>query len=239
MQAYYHSAETFGTVDGRGIRYVLFLTGCALACKFCHNRDTWPCTGETITDDQVLAHYNRYRNYYEAANGGITVSGGEPLLQADFVARLFHRCRLEGIHTTLDTAGYAQQESLAKVLDFTDAVLFGLKAIDDTVHQQLTGASNRTILDNLRWLAGKTAVTVRYIIIPGVNDSKAELTELALFLQTLTVTPPVELLPYHSAGRYKWQQMGHAYPLEGIREAGVEDMNQARLALQQKGIVVL
>lgn len=239
MQAYYHSAETFGTVDGRGIRYVLFLTGCALACKFCHNRDTWPCTGETITDDQVLAHYNRYRNYYEAANGGITVSGGEPLLQADFVARLFHRCRLEGIHTTLDTAGYAQQESLAKVLAFTDAVLFGLKAIDDTVHQQLTGVSNRTILDNLRWLDGKTAVTVRYIIIPGVNDSKAELTELALFLQTLTVIPSVELLPYHTAGQYKWQQMGHAYPLEGIREAGVEDMNQARLALQQKGIVVL
>ncbi|WP_312515304.1 pyruvate formate-lyase-activating protein [Anaerospora sp.] len=239
MQAYYHSTETFGTVDGRGIRYVLFLSGCGLACKFCHNRDSWQTTEATISIEQVLTHYNRYRAYYEAAKGGITVSGGEPLLQAEFVTELFRRCRLDGIHTTLDTAGHAAAESLAKVSSYADAILYGLKAINNSVHRQLTGASNRAILDNLRWLADKTAVTVRYIIIPDINDSKRDIGKLALYLQSLTVTPKVELLPYHNAGQYKWQQMGHAYPLEGIREAGVEDINHARLELTQRGIVVL
>lgn len=239
MQAYYHSTEIFGTVDGQGIRYVLFLTGCALACKFCHNRDTWQNKGDSITVEQVIKQYNRYRPYYEASGGGITVSGGEPLLQADFVAELFQRCRLDGIHTTLDTAGYAGQDSLARVSVHADAVLYGLKAIDDAIHRQLTGASNRLILTNLRWLADKAAVTVRYIVIPGINDSKADINKLALYLQSLPVLPPVELLPYHAAGRYKWQELGHVYPLEGIREAGVEDINHARLELTRRGIVVL
>ncbi len=239
MQASYHSVETFGTVDGRGIRYVLFLSGCTMGCVFCHNPDTWSYGEKTITVAQVLADLNKYRRFYEASGGGITVSGGEPLLQADFVEALFKACREAGIHTTLDTAGCCPPESAARVARYTDEVLFCLKAASAAGYKELTAVDNTEVLANLRFFAAATSVTVRYVVIPGVNNAPADLRELAGLLKTLPRPLPVELLAYHELGREKWAKLGMPYRLEGIPSATAQQMAEARRILTSQGVVVL
>ena len=240
MQGYYHSVETFGTVDGKGIRYVLFLSGCSLGCRFCHNPDTWERGSQTITVSEVLADYRRYRPYYEASGGGITVSGGEPLLQAEFVADLFAACRAEGIHTTLDTSGFAPMAALAKVLPYTDAVLFGLKAAKEETHRLLTNAGSDSIQENLAYVAAAPVeLTARYILIPGVNDGKEELSALAELLGSLPRPVALDLLPYHNLGAAKWERLGWPYSLTGIRPATDEDVEKVRRFLEGEGLFVM
>lgn len=240
MKAYYHSVETFGAVDGPGIRYVLFLAGCNLGCAFCHNPDTWTQGGKTITVAEVLDDIAQYRSFYEASGGGITVSGGEPLLQAEFVAELFKACKAERIHTILDTSGYASQRKVEMVLPYADQVLFCLKAVTSKVHRQLTVADNNEgIIANLRHIAAVATVTVRYVIIPGVNDSQSELMALAGLLQTLTKPVKVELLPYHTLGRHKWETLGMPYRLAAVPDAGPADLTRAKRLFEDSGIAVL
>lgn len=240
MKAHYHSVETFGTVDGKGIRYVLFLTGCALGCRFCHNPDTWRQGGKTITVAGVLAEYQKYRPYYEASGGGLTVSGGEPLLQAGFVAELFAACRREGISTTLDTAGYAGRSAFDQVLPYTDAVLYGLKGATDRTYRRLTQAGSRPIIDNLRHASSSgVPVTVRYILIPAVNDSEQELLALAGIIHSLPQPAALEILPYHTMGVKKWAGLGLEYSLSGIRPASDQDVNQAKEFLARQGIAAV
>lgn len=240
MDGYYHSVETFGTVDGRGIRYVLFLTGCALGCRFCHNPDTWAKGTKTIAVDQVVEDYNKYRPYYEASRGGITVSGGEPLLQADFVAELFAVCRQQGIHTTLDTAGFAERQSIDRVLPYTDAVLFGLKAALSRTHQSVTAASTEAIWANLSYIAAMPVeLTIRYILIPTVNNSEQELLALARMINGLSRPVAIELLPYHTMGTAKWSQLGLAYTLADIPAASAADIEKAREFLNGHGLAVV
>ncbi|MEN6411883.1 MAG: pyruvate formate-lyase-activating protein [Veillonellales bacterium] len=235
----YHSMETFGTVDGQGIRLVLFLSGCRLSCKFCHNPDTWSCSGKEITAAQVLAAVNKYRRYYEASGGGITVSGGEPLLQPEFVAALFKSCQEQGIHTTLDTAGYCSPDQLRQVLPYTDAVLFSLKAVEPSKHYFLTGHDNTEIIDNLRYTVQIRPVTLRYVVIPGVNNEPADITALAKLIHSLPLPVPVELLAYHTLGRSKWEKLGWKYSLADVPAANEQDVQAVREQLTRQDISVL
>lgn len=239
LTGYYHSMETFGTVDGQGIRLVLFLAGCRLSCKFCHNPDTWSCSGKEITVSQVMDTVNKYRRYYETSGGGITVSGGEPLLQPEFVAALFKNCQEQGIHTTLDTAGYCSSDQLHQVLPYTDAVLFSLKAAKPSKHYFLTGHDNTEIIENLRTAVQARPVTLRYVVIPGVNDEPADMAALAKLIQSLPASVPIELLAYHTLGRSKWEKLGWKYPLEEIPAASEQDVQKVREQLTSQNISVL
>lgn len=236
---YYHSIETFGTVDGRGIRYVLFLTGCSLGCKFCHNPDTWVRGDKTITVDAVMADIKKYRRYYDASGGGITLSGGEPLLQPDFVAAVFNRCRGEKVHTTIDTAGNFPAGHLDKVLPYTDAVLFSIKAVDPVKHQWLTGADNTRILANLKKVSAIMPVTVRYVVIPGITNSWEDINALAGLIKSLPGQAAVELLPYHTFGRKKWVELGRTYHLENVPAATLQDVARVQAWLKEQDIRVL
>lgn len=236
MQAYYHSINTFGTVDGPGIRYVLFLAGCELACSFCHNPDTWVMSGKTITVEEVMKEILEYRSFYDTSGGGLTVSGGEPLLQPDFVAALFEKCHLQGIHTVLDTGGFARPEALKKVLPHTDAILFSLKAADINIHRQLTGRGNELIIANLIHAASNCSLTLRYVIIPGINDSSSDLSQLANLVKQLPTSVQLDLLPYHTMGLTKWEALKIPYKLGHVPAATETDVKRVKAFLLQAGL---
>ncbi len=240
MQGYYHSIETFGTVDGPGIRYVLFLSGCNLGCSFCHNPDTWQRGQKTITVGEVLADIDRYRSYYQSSGGGLTVSGGEPLLQPGFVAALFKAAQAAGLHTLLDTSGHCPPENLAAVLTHTDMVQFGLKAASPRLHHRLTGTDHRLILANLHYTSLQSSrLVVRYVLIPGLTDTPEELGLLAGIITALPNQPTVELLPYHTMGCEKWEQLNRPYALTGIPSATDQETERATGYLHSRGLTVL
>lgn len=218
-----HSIETFGSVDGPGVRFVIFLKGCALRCQYCHNPDTWKC-GEPDTDsEQLLKKALRYRSYW-GKNGGITVSGGEPLLQIDFLLDLFQQAKKEGIHTVIDTAGnpFTTEgiffEKFQKLMEVSDLLLLDLKVLDEQKHIALTGKSNQNILDMARYLSKiNKPVWIRHVLVPGINDSDEDLKQLDAFIQTLHNVKRVEILPYHSLGAYKWKELGYSYALHDVQ----------------------
>ena len=238
MRAYYHSRETFGTVDGKGIRYVLFLAGCSLSCAFCHNPDTWNRGVNTITSEEILSDISKYRRYYEASGGGITISGGEPLLQPEFTAELFRKCKEDGIHTTLDTAGFCPQSSIEQVLPYTDEILFCIKVMDGEKHRQLTAKDNQQILKNFRLAAARVPVIVRYVVIPGINNQPEDIQQLAEFLSALSHPVSVELLAYHTMGLKKWEALGLSYRLADVAPATPMQLDAVREMLKQKQIRV-
>ncbi len=238
MRAYYHSRETFGTVDGKGIRYVLFLAGCSLSCAFCHNPDTWNRGVNTITSEEILSDISKYRRYYEASGGGITISGGEPLLQPEFTAELFRKCKEDGIHTTLDTAGFCPQSSIEQVLPYTDEILFCIKVMDGEKHRQLTAKDNQQILKNFRLAATRVPVIVRYVVIPGINNQPEDIQQLAEFLSALSHPVSVELLAYHTMGLKKWEALGLSYRLADVAPATPMHLDAVREMLKQKQIRV-
>jgi pyruvate formate lyase activating enzyme len=240
MKGYFHSIETFGTVDGPGIRYVLFLSGCPMHCSFCHNPDTWEQGNQTITVETVLADVEKYRNFYERSGGGITVSGGEPLMQAEFVTELFKHCHARKIHTLLDTSGCAPLENLKMVLPYTDTIQFSIKAVEPVKHQTLTVRSNDAILANLHYAAeSQLPLIIRYVIIPDVNNATSDMNQLADLVKSLPGSASVELLAYHTLGLEKWEKLGKKYTLTSIREANAEDLNIAKAILNEQGIQVI
>lgn len=240
MKGYYHSIETFGTVDGPGIRYVLFLSGCRLACRFCHNPDTWRQTEKTITVREVLNDIERYRSYYASSGGGLTLSGGEPLLQPEFAASLFKECQSHGIHTLLDTSGYCPPEHVQQVLPYTDMVQFSLKAADSLKHRRLTADGNEIILDNLRYIASQNIpLIIRYVVIPGLTDSQQDIEQLTGFLHSLHGKPVIELLAYHTLGCEKWQTLGINYPLPDILPATEQQVEQVAALLRARDVTIL
>lgn len=236
MKAYYHSINTFGTVDGPGIRYLLFLAGCNLGCSFCHNPDTWVRTGKTISVEEIVEEIKKYRVFYDKSGGGITVSGGEPLLQAEFVRELFTKCKEIGVHTTLDTGGFVAQAELDKVLPHTDLVMFSLKAVDEEVHRRLTGKDNVLILQNLFHAASQTQLVLRYVVIPGVNESDSDLSKLAAIIKQLPPTAKIDLLPYHTMGKTKWQALKIPYKLNNVPDASQSDMQRVKDYFANAGI---
>ena len=232
--AKFHSVESFGTVDGPGIRFVLFLQGCHLQCKYCHNRDTWDINGgEYKSVDEIVEKINRYKNYIIPSGGGITVTGGEPLMQASFVLELFKKLKENGIHTCVDTSGmFALTDGIKEVLKYTDLVLLDIKHIDDEKCKELVGVSNKKELEFARYLSDNNIkMWIRQVLVPGYTDDGQDLLKLKNFLSTLKTVEKIQILPYHNLGKYKWEKLGLEYPLEGVREANQEDIDIAKKIL--------
>ncbi len=231
IKARIHSFESFGTVDGPGIRFVIFMQGCSLKCKYCHNRDTWDlCGGTEYSIDEVLRKIEKYKNYFIPSGGGVTVSGGEPLLQLKFVINLFTLLKQEGIHTAIDTSGnFLITEDIKKVIELTDLFLLDIKCINDEICKDLTGVSNKKELEFAKYLnsIGKD-MWIRQVLVPGITDKEEDLQKLKDFLHTLTNVKKIEFLPYHDMGRFKWENLGFKYPLDGIRTATSEDVERAK-----------
>lgn len=230
-----HSIESFGTVDGPGIRFVLFLQGCSLRCKYCHNRDTWdPTLGEEKTLDEIVEKIKRYKTYMTLSGGGVTVTGGEPLLQVKFVIELFKRLKEENIQTCIDTSGmFNITEDIKEVLKYTDLVLLDIKHIDDEKCKELVGVSNKKELEFARYLSENNhKMWIRQVLVPGYTDDEKDLLRLKDFLKTLKTVEKVQILKYHSMGKYKWEKMGVKYELEGVRDATIEDEERAKRILE-------
>ena len=223
MTGHIHSFESFGTVDGPGIRFVVFLQGCPLRCKYCHNPDTWGQGGTEYTATEVLEKVLRYKNYF-GDKGGVTVTGGEPLVQIDFVIELFTLLKAKGIHTCVDTSGITFNEaSLAsvekhkKLLALTDLFLLDIKHIDDEACRELTGQSNAHTLAFAKFLdEHKKPTWIRQVLVPGITDSDETLQATRAFIDGLSCVERVEVLPYHTMGTVKYEKLGLEYPLQGV-----------------------
>ena len=228
-----HSIESFGTVDGPGIRFVLFLQGCHLQCKYCHNRDTWDVNGgEFKSLDDIFDKIMRYKNYIYP-NGGVTMTGGEPLLQSKFIFELFKKLKKEGIHTCIDTSGSLPlTDDIKNVLSVTDLVLLDIKHIDDAKCKELVGVSNKLELNFAKYLSDNNIpIWIRQVLVPGYTDDENDLLKLRDFLNTLKTVENVEILPYHNMGEFKWKKLGFSYPLEGVRQADQADVDRAKKIL--------
>lgn len=233
-----HSIETFGLVDGPGVRYVIFMQGCHMRCKFCHNADTWKVKEPDQSAESVLKKALRYRPYWKE-NGGITVSGGEPLLQIDFLIELFTQAKKEGVHTTLDTCGqpftfeepfFSKFKQLMKV---TDLVLLDIKHIDEKAHKELTGHTNQNILEFAKYLSDiQKPVWISNVLVPTINTDEVYLKRLHQFVAQLKNVERVEVLPYHTLGAYKWKELGLEYPLEGIPTPSDQQLQIANTILE-------
>ena len=230
-----HSMESFGTVDGPGIRFVLFLQGCHLKCKYCHNRDTWDIHGgEEKTLEEIIEKIKNYKNYITISGGGVTVTGGEPLLQVKFLIELFKELKKENIHTCIDTSGMVNiTDDIKELLQYTDLVLLDIKHIDDEKCKNLVGVSNKKELEFARYLSDNNIkMWIRQVLVPGYTDDEKDLLKLKEFIGTLKTVEKVQILKYHSMGKYKWEKLGLKYSLEGVRDATAEDEERAKKILQ-------
>lgn len=217
MIGHIHSTESFGTVDGPGIRFVVFFQGCPLRCKYCHNPDTWAFgKGHEMTAEELMKEYDSYKEFLKS--GGITATGGEPLAQPEFLAELFSLAKSKGVHTCLDTsAGVynpAEHSKIDEVLKYTDLVMLDIKHIDPDEHKKLTGMSNKHILafaEHLRDL--NIPVWIRHVVVPEITDNDEELFRLGEYLSTLTNLKALDVLPYHDMAKSKYKELGIEYPL--------------------------
>lgn len=235
-----HSVESFGSVDGPGIRFVIFLKGCAMRCQYCHNPDTWDRAGGNLRSvDDVLSQALRYRSYW-GEKGGITVSGGEALLQIQPLTELFHKAKDLGINTCLDTSAqpFSRKDgrfsAFEALMKYTDLVLLDIKHIDNDAHKRLTGWENENILDCARYLSDiHKPVWIRHVLVPGINDDDESLHRLRSFIDTLSNVERVEVLPYHDLGVYKWEQLGIPYKLTDVKPPTEESVLHARKILTE------
>lgn len=213
MEGYVHSIETCGTLDGPGIRYVIFLQGCPLRCKYCHNPDTWQLySGKKYSVDELMEDILKYRSFIKS--GGITLSGGEPLLQADFAAELFRECKKHGIHTAVDTSGAIPLKVCKPAVDEVDLVLLDIKSIDTFTCKDLTGKGNEDALELLDYLEQKgKKVWIRHVVVPGITENYADIEKMGEYLSNYSVIRRVEILPFHKMGEYKWKQLNLDYEL--------------------------
>ena len=238
-----HSVESFGSVDGPGVRFLIFLKGCHLRCRYCHNADTWE-EGSTDqrTADELLEQAERYRSYW-GSEGGITVSGGEPLLQLDFLIDLFTKAKERGIHTCIDTAGEPFSRDpdwfgrFQKLMQVTDILLMDIKHIDRKKHIGLTGKPNDNILDMFRYLSdiGKP-IWIRYVLVPGLTDDEDDLRRTGAFISGLSNVRKIDVLPYHAMGAYKWEKLGYRYTLTDTRSPSAEEADSALQLLSGKSL---
>jgi len=224
-----------GMVDGPGIRYVLFLAGCKLRCQYCHNPDTWDANVGTIkTTDELLHDIEQYRSYLSFSGGGVTASGGEPLLQAAFLTELFQKCREQGIHTALETSGYMTTQdwnagAAQAVLAQTDLVLLDIKAFDDNIHKNVTGVSNRRIHEFLRLCQTMNKPTwIRFVLVPGLTDNDDDINKMAKFLHGFSCVEKIDVLPFHKAGEYKWVDLNLRYKLANTPSPSIDDVARAQ-----------
>ena len=235
MDGYIHSVESFGTVDGPGVRFVVFCQGCPMRCRYCHNPDTWKMeSGRRIAPEELIRQYERNRAFY--SRGGITVTGGEPLLQIDFLTELFRLAKEKGIHTCIDTSGVtyrggdaAYREKLDALMALTDLVMLDIKHIDSDAHKDLTGHPNEGILAFAQYLEEKgIPVWIRHVAVPGVTDDAESLERLGRYIGGLSNLKALDVLPYHTMGETKYREMGIPYPLENVPAMTAEGAKAAR-----------
>ncbi|MCI8352456.1 MAG: pyruvate formate lyase-activating protein [Clostridia bacterium] len=233
--AHIHSFETFGTVDGPGIRFVVFMQGCHLRCKYCHNRDTWDINaGEVISIKELVNKIEKYITYFKASKGGVTVSGGEPLLQVEFLITLFKELKKLEIHTAIDTSGMVDiTDKVKELISLTDLFLLDIKHINSEKCKELVGFSNEKEIEFARYLNSiNKPMWIRQVLIPGLTNQKEDLLKLKEFIKSLSNVEKVEILKYHDMGKFKWEQMGYKYELENIPNATDEDVKKAKEILE-------
>lgn len=235
MNGYIHSIESFGTVDGPGVRYVVFFQGCPLRCKYCHNPDTWTTTGgEPMTADTIIEGYEKNKAFYR--KGGITATGGEPLLQMDFLLELFTLAKRRGIHTCLDTSGIVFRPNdvghlrkMNRLMEVTDLVMLDIKHIDNAEHKTLTKASNESVLAFAKYLEQKRKeLWVRHVVVPGITDQEKYLRQLGEYIGKLRNLTKVQVLPYHTMGVVKYENLGLPYPLPNVPPLSDEELAKAK-----------
>lgn len=242
IKGYVHSLESFGAADGPGVRYLIFLNGCKMRCAFCHNPDTWKeGQGDVYTADELLKKALRYKTYWRK-DGGITVSGGEPLLQIDFVLDLFKKAKEKGINTCLDTAGqpftheepfYSKWKALMSV---TDTVMLDIKNIDPAMHKDLTGVDNANILAMAREMSDMGVnIWIRHVLVPGGSDNDELLQRTREFIHSLKTVSRIDVLPYHTLGTFKYEELGIPYRLEGVEPPTLERVENAKKILGCQG----
>lgn len=230
-----HSVESFGSADGPGVRYIIFLKGCQMRCKYCHNPDTW--AGKNFTQetaDSLLEKALRYKSYW-GKKGGITISGGEALSQIDFLVDLCKKAKAKDIHVTIDTSGnpFTREnpffDKFNELMNYVDLFMLDIKHIDDEAHKDLTGHTNKNILDMAKYLSdnGK-AMWIRQVLVPGITANDEQLNKLKEFIDTLETVERVEVLPYHTLGVFKWEQLGIPYELEGVNPPTQEEVKHAK-----------
>lgn len=232
MTGHIHSTESFGTVDGPGVRFVVFFQGCPMRCKYCHNPDTWDFSGGTErTAEDLMKEYDSYKEFYKT--GGITATGGEPLVQAEFLAQLFKLAKSKGVHTCLDTSAGVydpnSHEKIDEALKYTDLVMLDIKHIDNDCHKKLTGIGNRNILafaEHIRDLG--IPVWIRHVVVPGITDKYEELFALGEYLSDLSNLKALDVLPYHDMAKTKYQELGLEYPLGNTPPLTKEEAIKAR-----------
>lgn len=236
-----HSIETCGTVDGPGIRYVIFMQGCQLRCAYCHNPDTWDLHGgKTISVDEIVEDIKRNIPYMKASHGGVTVTGGEPTLQTEFCTELFKKLKMMEIHTALDTSGFVDLNKVEKLMQYIDLVLLDIKHIDDNEHMKLTGVSNKKTLNFAEYLSEKNKpVWIRHVIVQGITDDIDEIEKLAEYVSTLKNVEKVEILPYHKMGVYKYDALGIPYKLKGINPPDTKKIEEIKEVFRKRNLKVV
>jgi len=230
VPALVHSFETCGTVDGPGIRFVIFLQGCKLRCKYCHNPDTWDCyEGKEYYADEIIKKALRYKPYMDSTNGGITISGGEPLLQPTFLGELLSKAKSKKIHTAIDTSGCIEDiDSIRDILPNIDLLLLDIKAMTDDMYRYITGSSFDLFLEFMEVIKNVgTKLHIRYVLVPNINDSRDDLVRLGMYLATLDNIVKFEILPFHKLGEYKWKELNYDYEFYEIRQGNIEDEKRA------------
>ncbi len=237
MTGYIHSIESFGTVDGPGVRFVVFFQGCPMRCLYCHNPDSWALrAGNKMSAEEILGKMLRNIEFYKT--GGITATGGEPMLQLDFLTELFELAKEKGIHTCLDTSGIVFSESIRdrvdRLLAVTDLVMLDIKHIDKAVHERLTGHSNEAVLKFARYLRDKgVKMRVRQVLLPGYTDTDEQLLSLGRFLSDFDNIEKIEVLPYHTLGRAKYENLGIEYPLGDMPQMTDKDAKRALSVIER------
>lgn len=237
-----HSLETCGTVDGPGIRFVIFTQGCCLRCLYCHNPDTRnPKYGLEVTVDELMLEIQKYRSYMQFSGGGVTISGGEPLMQPKFVGEIFRRCQELKIHTALDTSGYTNLDTAIKyVLDYVDLVLLDIKSFLPKTARKVTGVSIYPTIDFANYLKQINKPTwVRFVLVPDLTDNINNLEGLAKFIATLDNVKKVEILPFHKMGEYKWESLGYEYQLKNTEPPSLENIQNVQNIFKKYGITTV
>jgi pyruvate formate lyase activating enzyme len=233
-----HSVETFGALDGPGIRYVVFLQGCLLRCAYCHNPDTWvPNIGKEITANALVQDIVRYKNFI--LTGGVTLSGGEPFLQPEFCCEVLRLCKENQLHTAVDTCGAVPLSACKPAVDLADMLLLDIKAIDDELCKQITGQSNQNAIELLNYCElTKKRVWIRHVMVPGFTLERTQLEKLADFLTAYSCVERVELLPFHKMGAFKWENLGIDFTLKDTPTPTQEQIRMAKEIFESRNITV-
>lgn len=243
IQGRIHSIETCGTVDGPGIRYVIFTQGCPLRCQYCHNPDTWNFNSKDAKDmsvSELLEDMLKYKSYMDSSGGGVTVTGGDPIMQKEFVTALFKACKDEGIHTTLDTAGFTDiDDTTDELLNYTDLVLLDIKSYNPDTFKRISGREIDKTLLFADYLAKKNINTwIRFVLVPGLSDNEEEMKQLAKYITTLKNVEKVGILPFHQMGTYKWEELGITYKLKDTPTPLPDETEKVKDLFRSYGLIV-